>query len=356
MNELGEDITLYDVMSGQPTQETLVYTTGKNSRTLVPVSISGSLVPILSLFVHQEVRKIAGVPPSNMYIFPSTQSDDHVSGTNEIGDVCNTLELSSTLTATAIRHYVSSKFHDTQTLSESQKALYFKHFGHHEKINSTIYQANQCSEEKSIASKIRKVVRNDTEPNSMTESGSSSLLRDKTGTWSKNKIYNKEKTILSPIEEDQQFVDNHNEEIVTPVKPTQQCSPSTSWFPSSSTKKRVIKSKIKLFPVVSSSEGSESESDDTIKVVNKSKEKATNCKYKRWSASDNAKIKSAFKGCIQTTKFTKPTREHLRKFVRENSFNFMSSVNDDTPEKERKLMRKLYNEQKLYKEKIKSIR
>jgi len=117
----------------------LLHVVGKNSTSLVPISINFRIVPIIGRFIDENVRKSAGVPSSNVYVFPSTQSDEHICGTAEIGDICNQLTLSKPITATLIRHFVASKFGESLSLTEQDKTVYNNHFGHYKDINESIY-------------------------------------------------------------------------------------------------------------------------------------------------------------------------------------------------------------------------
>jgi len=58
----------------------LVHAVGKKTSTFVPILIHSDLVPAMSLFVDKRVRKGAKIRPSNIYVFSSLNSDDHVCG------------------------------------------------------------------------------------------------------------------------------------------------------------------------------------------------------------------------------------------------------------------------------------
>ena len=119
LQELGAGLEpVFDEAARVRSEEVLVHTVGKNTKTLVPICIRKELVNILALFVDKKVRQLAGVPSSNLYVFASTRSDDHVNGSHEIGEISQTLNLSKSVTATSIRHYVATKFPQSHTLSE----------------------------------------------------------------------------------------------------------------------------------------------------------------------------------------------------------------------------------------------
>ena len=69
-------------MSDDDDRDQLVHVVGKNSSSLVPICIMNELVPVVSLFMDERVRNLAGVPATNIYLFASTSSDGHVSGTS----------------------------------------------------------------------------------------------------------------------------------------------------------------------------------------------------------------------------------------------------------------------------------
>ena len=95
----------------------------------------------MKFLTKQEVRKYAGVNPNNRYIFASTQnSESHASGWHCINDILKKLSLSGALNATKNRHRVASLLAKFK-LSEKEKDLIYKHFGHSEKINQNVYQA-----------------------------------------------------------------------------------------------------------------------------------------------------------------------------------------------------------------------
>jgi len=79
--------------------------------------------------------------------------------TSEISACCEGLELNTKITAILIRHYVASEFQHNFDLTDNEKNVYYKHFGHHEEINSTVYQARPEDKEIVVASKIRSVLR-----------------------------------------------------------------------------------------------------------------------------------------------------------------------------------------------------
>lgn len=315
-------------------RDKLVHVVGKKSSTLVPICIMNKLRPIVTLFAHSKVRKIAGVPTNNKYLFASTTSDDHVSGTSEFSDVCDHLNLSKKVNATLIRHYVATKFEESHSLDENEKLVYFKHFGHHKDINENIYKARPIEQEISVAAKIRDVVRGQ-----------------------------QKRTMTSPLPgTSRSFSENDFPEVNETV--------------GASTEPKVVKTfsrKRSLFSKPASEDSSDSESDWTQSCVSDSFEDLADVhsskegkgpppsisdqesKYKRWSKDDNKKVREAFKSFIEKDRFNKPSADEMKQFVRDNSFDRIDKEVLNTPSRCNALLRKLYNEHKLYKERVRRI-
>ena len=123
----------------------VTYQTGKGSDHLVPVIFPPESLSAMKFLTKEEVRKDAGVHPNNRYIFASTQnSESHASGWHCINDILK--KLSGALNATKNRHRVASLLAKLK-LSEKEKDLIYKHFGHSEKINENVYQAPPGSQQ-----------------------------------------------------------------------------------------------------------------------------------------------------------------------------------------------------------------
>lgn len=94
----------------------------------------------IKYLTDKESQRLAGVSSSNCYIFASThQSDSHASGWHCINEILQKLSIKGALNATTNRHRVASLLAKMQ-LSEKEKELVFKHFGHSRAINENVYQ------------------------------------------------------------------------------------------------------------------------------------------------------------------------------------------------------------------------
>ena len=118
----------------------ITFQTGKGSDHLVPVMFPPECIKAMRYLTSKEVRRDAGVHENNPYIFASTQnSQSHASGWHCINYILKRLCLKGAINATRNRHRVASILAKLQ-LSENEKHLIFKHFGHSERINETVYQ------------------------------------------------------------------------------------------------------------------------------------------------------------------------------------------------------------------------
>ena len=119
----------------------VTFQTGKGADHLVPVMFPPETHEAMRYLTNEEIRRDAGVKEGNQYIFASTQnSNSHASGWHCINSILERLSLKGALNATKNRHRVASLLAKLQ-LSEKEKDLIFKHFGHSGKINQNIYQA-----------------------------------------------------------------------------------------------------------------------------------------------------------------------------------------------------------------------
>ena len=119
----------------------ITYQTGKGSDHLVPVIFTPETVKGMQYLTNNEVRKSAGVHEKNPYVFASTHnSKSHASGWHSINDILERLSLKGAINATRNRHRVASLLAKLQ-LSEHEKNLIYKHFGHSKFINENVYQA-----------------------------------------------------------------------------------------------------------------------------------------------------------------------------------------------------------------------
>ena len=119
----------------------VTYQTGKGSNHLVPVMFPPECHKALKYLTDKDIRSGAGVCPKNMYIFPSTKkSDSHPDGWHCINDILVKLDKKGALNATANRHRVATLLARLQ-LTEKEKEMIFKHFGHSKNMNENRYQA-----------------------------------------------------------------------------------------------------------------------------------------------------------------------------------------------------------------------
>ena len=119
----------------------VTYQTGKGADHLVPVMFPPETHMAMKYLTDKEVRKNAGVNITNEYVFASTQqSTSHASGWHCINDILKRLDIKGAINATKNRHRVASLLSHLQ-LSEKEKELVFKHFGHSKEMNENVYQA-----------------------------------------------------------------------------------------------------------------------------------------------------------------------------------------------------------------------
>ena len=91
--------------------------------------------------IDKEIRRSAGVLCTSEYIFTSTQnSTSHASGWHSINSLLERLQIKGSVNATQNRHRVASLLSHLN-LTEKEKELIYKHFGHSKNINEHVYQA-----------------------------------------------------------------------------------------------------------------------------------------------------------------------------------------------------------------------
>ena len=119
----------------------VTYQSGKGSDHLVPVIFPPETIKAMRYLTRQETRKYAGVHENNIYIFASThKSLSHADGWHCINDMLKRICLKGAINATKNRHRIASILTKLQ-LPENEMQLIYKHFGHSERINQTVYQA-----------------------------------------------------------------------------------------------------------------------------------------------------------------------------------------------------------------------
>ena len=119
----------------------ITYQTGKGSNHQVLVLFLSESIQAMKFLRDSQIRKEAGVNEANPCIFTTTQhSRSHASSWHCINDMLIRHSRKGTINATKNRHRVASLLSKLQ-LSEKEKDLIFKHFGHSHHINKGIYQA-----------------------------------------------------------------------------------------------------------------------------------------------------------------------------------------------------------------------
>ena len=117
----------------------VTYQTGKGVNHLVPVMFPAESHKALRYLADKDVRSRAGILPSNDYLFPSTQnSPSHSDGWHCINDVLMKLDKKGAINATANRHRVATIL-ARLSLTEMEKDMIFKHFGHSKSMNENRY-------------------------------------------------------------------------------------------------------------------------------------------------------------------------------------------------------------------------
>jgi len=120
----------------------LTFQTGKGNHHLVPVIILLDTVPVLQRLADPSTRDQCSIKPQNKYLFPSTkQSMVHVSGWYAVHRICLNAKVQKPerLTATAMRHRVSTLFAGLD-VPENDRQAFYDHMGHDEQINKNTYQ------------------------------------------------------------------------------------------------------------------------------------------------------------------------------------------------------------------------
>ena len=121
--------------------ELVTYQTGKGANHLVPVFFPPVTHTAMKYLTDKEIRRNAGVLCTNEYIFASTQnSTSHASGWHSINSILERLQIKGAINATQNRHRVASLLSHLK-LTEKEKELIYKHFGHSKNINENVYQA-----------------------------------------------------------------------------------------------------------------------------------------------------------------------------------------------------------------------
>ncbi|XP_065679996.1 uncharacterized protein LOC105850215 isoform X2 [Hydra vulgaris] len=119
----------------------ITYQTGKGSNHTIPVLFPPECIKAMRYLTNKEVRKNAGIPDENQYIFASTQkSMSHACSWHCINKIFIRLDKKGAINATQNRHCIGTILAKLE-LSEKEKTLIYNHFGHSERINQNFYQA-----------------------------------------------------------------------------------------------------------------------------------------------------------------------------------------------------------------------
>jgi len=145
-----------DKFDENDTPEMLVtFQTGKGANNLVSVMFPPETYGAMKYLCNENIRKEVGIPQSNSFIFANTQkSSSHTNGWHCINEILKRLSLQGAINATRNRHRVASLLASLQ-LSDKEKDLIFKHFGHSAAVNENIYQsANGTSQIRNTGKKL----------------------------------------------------------------------------------------------------------------------------------------------------------------------------------------------------------
>ena len=121
----------------------IAYVNAKNASKNVDLVIPKYLKPALSIMINPIIREYAGVNVDNKFVFATTrQSQDPVSGWHEVAKVVKSAFPNCTgekITATIVRHYLSSLFAELSK-GEEVRNIFYTHLGHSPDVNKDIYQ------------------------------------------------------------------------------------------------------------------------------------------------------------------------------------------------------------------------
>ena len=121
----------------------VTYQTGKGRTHMVPVLFPNDMLKALAILAMPDIREACGVHPSNNFLFPSTQlSQGHVNGWNATHSSCKMagVKQPGRLTATTMRHRVSTKYAALKDVPEHERHLFYNHMGHSAEMNKNVYQ------------------------------------------------------------------------------------------------------------------------------------------------------------------------------------------------------------------------
>lgn len=117
----------------------LTYCTGKGNH-LISILIPKDTIQAMEILSNCSIRKQARVMDTNQFLFPSTTSNDHISGWEATSRVVQQAGLNTTvINATNNRGRISTLY-AALDVPERERELFFKHMGHSAKVNAGTYQ------------------------------------------------------------------------------------------------------------------------------------------------------------------------------------------------------------------------
>ncbi|XP_052065843.1 uncharacterized protein LOC127705557 [Mytilus californianus] len=310
-----EELELFEIYK-------LSYQSGKSVCHMLPTLIPKDSWKAIRKLTDPQIRQMAGVKPSNIYVFPNIKgSNFHVNGWNSVNKVCKQAGLTKEINATQMRHYMSTVFANLD-VPETDRQAFYRHMGHSEEINKHVYQCPLAVQEitkvgkffylmdkdgikaypdsQSLPAKMQNADQEDVAGTSYDNSGgtdentditesdedsgsSSSFGRAKRGKKRKNRVikYSSSEDDSSP-----QSDDNSDEGNIQQKRGLKRKSKVIVSFVGSNQQKRGLKRKSK-----------DEEIEEEIAELLRTRKKGR--RYVQWSEKDSNTVKSYFKQYIQ---------------------------------------------------------
>ena len=117
----------------------LAYLHGKGKK-YVPVLVPKDLVP--SIRILKENRSEFGIRQENPFLFATKNGLSHCSGWHAVREVCAEAGFDFNVTATKMRHRISS-IYTSLDMSVEHRKIFLEHMGHEESVNKQNYQCPQ---------------------------------------------------------------------------------------------------------------------------------------------------------------------------------------------------------------------
>jgi len=139
----------------------IMFQTGKGNH-FVPFLVPKDTVAALQKLCDPLTRLDCSVLASNHYLFPTVRSHEHVFGWHAVNVIAKSAGVvrPDLLTATGVRHYVSTKY-AALDVPENQRTTFYKHMGHSANINATIYQAPLAEQEITHVGRVLQMIDRD---------------------------------------------------------------------------------------------------------------------------------------------------------------------------------------------------